>query len=95
MAAYWAVRIHVTDPESYGKYAELAGVAVEKHGGKFLARGGRQIIFEGGDYERTVITEFPSLEQAEACYNSPDYREALKFAEGAADRLLVAVEGVE
>ena len=43
MVAYWIGRVRVTDPEGYGKYAELAGPAIEKHGGKFLARGGRLV----------------------------------------------------
>ncbi len=95
MPAYWIARMHVTDAEQYGKYVALAGPAIEKNGGRFLARGGRQVTLEGGEYERTIIAEFPSLEQAEACYHSPEYRQALKFAKGAADRHMVAVEGVD
>ena len=40
-------RCHVTDPEKYAKYAELAGPAIENHGGRCLARGGEQIEVEG------------------------------------------------
>ena len=57
MSAYWVARCHVTDPEKYAKYAELAGPAIEKHGGRFLARGGEQIEVEGKEYERTAITK--------------------------------------
>ena len=95
MPAYWIARVHVTDPDRYGEYVKLAGPAIEKNGGKFLVRGGRQVTLEGGEYERTIIAEFPSLEQAEACYKSPEYSEALKFANGAANRHMVAVEGVD
>ena len=41
MSAYWCARVHVTDAETYAKYAALAGPAIEKHGGVFLARGGK------------------------------------------------------
>ena len=94
MTAYWMARVKVTDEASYGEYAKRAGPAIEKHGGRFLARGGRFITLEGGEYPRNVLVEFPSIDAAEACYNSPEYQEAVRFAEGAADRLLVIVEGV-
>lgn len=95
MSAYWCARVHVTDPERYAKYVELAGPAIEKHGGVFLARGGRQVILEGGDYERSIVARFPSLEQAVACYNSEEYTHARSFAEGAGERHMVAVEGTD
>jgi uncharacterized protein (DUF1330 family) len=95
MSAYWVARVHVTDPETYAKYAALAGPAVEKHGGVFLARGGRQVILEGGAFERTVVARFPSVEAAEKCYHSPEYTEARKYAVGTAERHMVAVEGVD
>lgn len=93
MPAYWIGRIRVTDEANYSEYAKRAGPAIAKHGGKFLARGGRHVTFEGEDYPRTVVVEFPSLEAAEACYNSPEYGEALAFAKNAAERLLCVVEG--
>lgn len=95
MSAYWCARVRVTNPERYAKYVELAGPAIEKHGGVFLARGGRQVILEGGEYERSIVARFPSVEQAVACYNSPEYTHARSFAEGAAERHMVAVEGVD
>lgn len=94
MPAYWISRVHVTNPERYKKYTALAGPAVQKHGGKILARGGRQVILEGGDFERSVVVRFDTVEQAVACYNSPEYTEARSFAEGNAIRHMVAVEGV-
>lgn len=95
MSAYWCARVHVTDPEQYSKYVALAGPAIEKHSGVFLARGGRQVILEGGGYERSIVARFPSVEQAVACYNSPEYSEARSFAQGAAERHMVVVEGVD
>ena len=88
------VRCHVKDIEVYGKYIELAGPAIEKYGGRFLVRGGEQVEVEGEGYERTVLVEFNTLEQAKACYQSEDYQAAYKAQEKAADRLVVLVEGV-
>ena len=95
MSAYRCSRVHVSDPESYAKYAALAGPAIEKHGGVFLARGGKQVILEGGAFERSVVVRFPSLKAAERCYHSPEYAEARRYTVNAAERHMVAVEGVD
>jgi uncharacterized protein (DUF1330 family) len=94
MPAYWMTNVEVTDPARYGEYAKLAGPAIEAHGGRFLARAGRYKQFEGRDRARNVLVEFPSLEAAEACYQSDAYQEALTHARGASVRDLVIVEGV-
>ena len=94
MPAYWIGRVNVTDPEIYARYAELAGPAINKYGGRFLARGGRHVNLEGEDYARNVVVEFPSLDAAVNCYNSHEYREALTFAEKSATRNLCVVESV-
>ncbi len=94
MPAYWIAHVEVTDAEGYGKYAKLAGPAIESHGGRFLARGGKHRQLEGTERARNVVVEFPDLAAAEACYNSAAYQEALRFAKGASVRDLVLVEGV-
>lgn len=90
--ALWIAHVKVLDPEAYGKYAELAGPAITKHGGAFLARGGRYVQLEGKDRARHVVARFPSLEAAQACYHSPEYQEALSHAKGASERDLLIVE---
>jgi uncharacterized protein (DUF1330 family) len=95
MSAYWVARVHVTNAEQYAKYAKLAGPAIEQHGGVFLARGGKQVILEGGAFERSVVARFPSLEAAERCYHSPEYSEARQYTVGASERHMVAVEGLD
>ncbi|MET4126911.1 DUF1330 domain-containing protein [Roseovarius sp. MBR-6] len=92
MPALWIAHVTVTDAEAYGRYAALAGPAIAKHGGEFIARGGRYVQLEGRDRARNVVARFPSLEAAEACYNSPEYQQALDHARGASERDLVIVE---
>jgi uncharacterized protein (DUF1330 family) len=48
---------------------------------------------EGQERQRHVILEFDSIEAAQACYNSPEYQEALVFARKAVVRDAVIVEG--
>lgn len=92
MGALWIAHVTVTDEDAYGKYAALAGPAIAKHGGRFIARGGRYVQLEGKERARNVVAKFPTLEAAEACYHSPEYQEALDFARGASERELMVVE---
>jgi len=85
----------INDIDKVKAYAKDAGPATEAHGGKFLARGGRVETMEGYDQQRVVVTEFPSLEQAVACYNSDDYQAAKAKIDGGVTRDICIVEGVE
>ena len=95
MPALWIAHVTVTDPDAYAKYAELAGPAIANHGGQFIARGGRYVQLEGQERPRNVVARFPSIEDAEACYNSPEYQRALDHARGASERELLIVETTE
>ncbi|WP_170381094.1 DUF1330 domain-containing protein [Ruegeria atlantica] len=95
MSALWIAHVTVTDAEAYGKYAELAGPAIAKHGGKFIARAGRYVQLEGKERPRNVVARFPSVEAAVECYNSPEYQQALDHARGASERELLVVEITE
>mgnify|MGYP001476615454 FL=1 len=95
MKAYWITRCHVHDSTEYDEYIKLAGPAINKHGGTFLVRGGAQIELEGGPYERTVLVEFSSMNEAKICYESIEYQEALKHSSNSSSRHVVLVEGVK
>ena len=69
--------------------------AIEAGGGRFLARGGRVQAYEAGVAERTVVVEFPSFEQAVATHDGEAYRAAAAKLEGAVERDLRVVEGVD
>jgi uncharacterized protein (DUF1330 family) len=95
MKGYWVARSKINDPAEYKKYTDRVPGILAKYGGKVLARGGRFQILEGPEkFQRFVVIEFPSLEQAVACHNSPEYREAAAFRRGGAGEVeLVIVEG--
>src|SRR5262245_45066249 len=77
MVAYWIARAKVNNPDQYKKYTDPVSDILRKFGGRFLARGGRFKILEGPEkFHRFVVIEFPSLEQAVACHESPEYGEA-------------------
>ena len=95
MKAYWVVRGHILNPDEYSKYIQLAGPIVKKFHGTFLSRGGKQEEKEGSGYERTVLIEFNSFEEAIFYYNSDEYQEALEYVKTSAERLVVIVEGLD
>ena len=47
--------------------------------GKFLIRGGDQVEFEECGFDRTVVVEFKSYQDALDCYNSESYQSAMQF----------------
>jgi uncharacterized protein (DUF1330 family) len=85
----------VSDPEKLAAYAKLALPAVIPFGARFLARGNAVIAREQGVKGRTVVVEYPSLENATAAYDSAGYAEALKALGDGAVRDFRLVEGVE
>jgi uncharacterized protein (DUF1330 family) len=93
---YWiaAYRL-VNDPDALAAYAKLGGPALQKFGGRILARGIPAQVYDGGLRERTVLIEFDSLEQAVAAHDSPEYQEALRLLGNAVDRDLRMIEGAE
>ena len=92
--AYWIARVDVRDPETYKSYVETAKPAFERHGAKFLARGGKVEPVEGTSRARNVLIEFPSMEEALACLNSPEYTKARAIRQTVSEGDFVLVEGV-
>src|SRR5437868_11950606 len=76
---YWVTSYRaISDPEKLAAYARLAPPAIAPFGGRYLARGTAAAAYEAGQKERIVISEFPSVEQANAAYASAAYQETLK-----------------
>ncbi|HEX4540773.1 MAG TPA: DUF1330 domain-containing protein [Acidimicrobiales bacterium] len=95
MPAYVVVDVKQTDPERGARYRELSGPSVERHGGRFLARGGAVIVLDGDwEPERLVVIEFPSPDAARSWFDSDDYRRARAVREGAGTWQMVVVDGM-
>ena len=70
MKAYWiAVYKDMKNPENIKKYGEKATPAIMKYNGVILARGGKTVSIEGNQSPRTVLIEFPSMDDALQYYN--------------------------
>ena len=66
--------------------------------GPWLARGGQRTQFEGSDEQhnenwRTVVVEFPSMEQARTWYESREYTHAREIRQANSIGRLFIVEG--
>jgi uncharacterized protein (DUF1330 family) len=94
MAAYVIADIEVTEPAGFREYRNRVGATIEQYGGRFVVRGGRVDPKEGDWQPRLlVMLEFPSLEQAERWYNSPEYKPLIATREKAARTQLLIAEG--
>jgi uncharacterized protein (DUF1330 family) len=96
MPAYWVARSKINDPVEYKKYTDLVPAILAKYGGKVLARGGRHQIMEGPQkFHRFVVVEFPTFEQAVACFTSEEYDEAAAYRRsgGAGEVETIIVDG--
>lgn len=91
---YWITFYHsVGNPAVLGDYAKLATPVVQAHGGRFLSRGMPVKTYEAGLQERSVIVEFPTVKDAIAAYESPDYKKAMQVL-GEAKRDVRILEGI-
>ena len=94
MAAYVIGEIEVTDQASYEDYRKQVLATVEKHGGRFIVRGGKVEALEGGwSPKRLVVLEFPSMQKLLTWYRSPEYAPLIKLRQKASRGKLIAVEG--
>lgn len=79
------------------RYAELTGPAIEQFGGRFIVSNTEPAVVEGETTKGHLsMVEFPSMEQAKAWYDSPEYAEARAITRDTfVGRVLMFVEGVE
>lgn len=95
MPAYVINDMEITDPVAFDQYRQLSPATVAQYGGRFLVRGGAIEPQEGHwAPKRLVVLEFPSVEQARAWIDSPEYAPARRLRQLSATSNLIVVEGV-
>ena len=92
---YWVARVDVEDEEAYARYRTENGKAFAKYGGRFIVRGPAGKVVKGAPRKHNVVIEFESYEKAVACYESPEYAEALKHLKDVGPTDLVIVPGYD
>jgi uncharacterized protein (DUF1330 family) len=92
---YWIAHVDVRDPDSYRHYTTAIREPLRAFGARYLVRAGEVVEREGELKPRTVVIEFPSVEAAQACYESAAYRTAMRHRLAAAAADLVVIAGYD
>ena len=91
---YWvSLYLKVDNQENLNNYAKVVTPIIQSFGGVPLVRGGDHKTFEGDDFVRTVIWEFPSYEQALKCHDSKEYQAGWDLAKDTTTRHMQVIEG--
>ena len=83
----------INDNNALKNYAIKAKEAVKKYNGKFLIRGGQNIVTEGREFIRTAVLEFSSFEKAKEFFYSSEYQAAHELLKDTVIRNHQIVEG--
>tara|TARA_B100001057_G_C22844681_1_gene948500 strand:- start:689 stop:988 length:300 start_codon:yes stop_codon:yes gene_type:complete len=91
---YWlSLYLEINDQENLKKYAEIVTPIIKSFGGVPLVRGGHHETFDGDDFVRTVVWEFPSYQKALECHDSKEYQAGWNIAKNTTKRHMQVVEG--
>ncbi len=94
MSAYWMIRAgEIKDQEALEVYQKLWAPLAAHYRAKVITSAKHETP-EGPDFSRVMIIEFGNYQQAVACYQDPDYQQAIKFANKAFDREMTIIAGV-
>ena len=85
------------DPTEINPYADRIEQTMAPYGGRYLRLREHPMEVLEGDWRPPLgmgMIEFPSVEQAKAWYDSPEYREILPIRQRHARTTLILAEGV-
>ena len=96
MSVYIIARFKIHDRSEYDKYSAGFSEVFQKFDGKMLSVDEDPTVLSGDwDDTRSVITEFPSKESAEACMTSDDYQAIAKHRNAGSTVNSILVKGLE
>ena len=91
---YWiSLYFQVDSQDNLKKYAEIVTPIIKSYGGISLVRGGKYQTYDGDEFLRTVVWEFPSYEKAIECHKSKEYQAGWSIAKNTTRRHMQIVEG--
>ena len=95
MPAYIVVNVEkVKDPDKLKEYGQQVSDYTDKWGGKPIASSPNPEVLEGSvNAARTLILEFPSMENMRGWYDSDEYKPMLALRQEAIDATLWIVDG--
>ena len=91
---YWiSLYFQVDNQDNLKRYAETVTPIIKSYGGIPLVRGGKYQTYDGDEFIRTVVWEFPSYEKAVECHESKEYQSGWSIAKTTTSRHMQIVEG--
>ena len=91
---YWiSLYSKVENQENLKKYSEAVIPIIKSFGGVPLIRGGEHQTYNGEDFIKTVVWEFPSYEKAIECHDSAEYQAGWGLAKDTTVRHMQVIEG--
>ena len=91
---YWiSLYTKVENQENLKKYSEAVIPIIKSFGGVPIIRGGNYQTYNGEDFIRTVVWEFPSYEKAIECHDSAEYQAGWGLAKDTTIRHMQVIEG--
>lgn len=96
MAAFLIVDVDISDPVSYDDYKERVQPVIARHGGEYLARGGKTDVLESDLWKptRMVVIRFPDMKAVHAFNDDPDYQPIKTIRHTSARSTLLALDGI-
>ena len=96
MPAYAIGRLRSKNWTWLREYAPITAALIEKHGGRYLARGGEVQRLEGEEEvpDAYVMLEFPSMEHARAWYTDTEYAPMIELRRANSEIEFVLVDGL-
>ena len=91
---YWiSLYSKIENQENLKKYSEAVIPIIKSFGGVPIIRGGNHQTYNGEDFIRTVVWEFPSYEKAIECHDSAEYQAGWSLAKDTTIRHMQVIEG--
>ena len=85
MGAFMIIQAEITNLEQFMEYSRRAPALIEKYGGRYRCMRGAHVQLEGQpDSRKIVVSEWPSMEAAQAFWDSDEYQQLKAVREGAA-----------
>ncbi|MBT4286884.1 MAG: DUF1330 domain-containing protein [Deltaproteobacteria bacterium] len=94
MTAYFIAQINIFDHKKYNQYLDGYNEIFDRYKGQVIAVDDDTTVLEGEwAYKRTVIIKFPTENDLQAWYMSPEYQELAEYRRQASDANIIMIHG--
>ena len=91
---YMIANYQINDQAGFQQYLHAAGSLVAQYGGRVIVFNLNAAAVEGNPKSVIAIAEFPTAEDAQRFYNSPEYTAAKQFRIASTEGSVIITEGL-